>query len=138
MIETLVQRESSAIPVEIRRAIITLWLSVSLSVIATVANWWLVGPKHPALQIFNIAFFMLLIWKVSEGRNWARITWLVVFMGGCCLVLLFALLSRVYRAEVFRSPFSVVVFVVQASIQFYATVLLCTSKGRAWFLRTAR
>jgi len=128
-------------PVEIHRAISIVWLSVSLIVIATIGNWWLVPPKHPAfsviLQIFNVAFFAFLIRKISRGRNWARIIWLVLFVGGCCVVMLFALVSKVYRAGVFYSPFSMVVFVVQAAIQFYATVLLCTSKGRAWFLRAA-
>ena len=127
-------------PVEIRRAVSVLWLSLLLSVTATtIIDWRHVYRVDTTfsvvVQILNNSFFALIIWKVSQGRSWARITYLLVFAGGCLLIPLLAVFSETYRAAVFGSLFSAVVVVVQATIQLYATVLLCTSKGRTWFLR---
>jgi uncharacterized membrane protein YuzA (DUF378 family) len=140
MTETVGPPESKAMPVEIRRAVNVLWLSLLLSVTAaTIADWRQVyrldSTFSVVVQVFENSFFALIIWKVGQGRSWARITYLLVFAGGCLLIPLLAVFSETYRAAAFGSRFSVVVLVLQTAIQLYATVLLCTSKGRTWFLR---
>ena len=77
MTETLVQSELKMRPVEIRRAVGVLWLSLLLAIVATIIDWRHVYRKNVAfsvvVQIFTYGFLALLIWKVSKGRNWARI-----------------------------------------------------------------
>jgi hypothetical protein len=140
VIETVGSPESKAMPVQIRRAVSVLWLSLLLSLTAaTIMDWRHVYVSDTTfsvvVQLFENSFFALIIWKVSQGRRWARITYLLVFAGGCLLIPLLATFSEAYRAAAFGSAFSLVVVVVQTAIQLYAAVLLCTSKGRTWFIR---
>jgi hypothetical protein len=140
MTETLIEPQSNVMPEEIRRAVGVLWLSVLLGVVASLVNWRLFDRSEDpvfsvVVQIFTFGFMALLIWKISQGRNWARVTWLVFFVGGCLINVLFTLFSKTYRVGVFGSFFPAAVFVVQTAIQFYAIVLLFTAKGRTWFAR---
>jgi predicted neutral ceramidase superfamily lipid hydrolase len=139
MTETLIQPDSSIMPGEIRRVVGILWLSLLLALIATLIDWRHVSRYGVGftvfIQIFSYSLWAILIWKIGQGRSWARITWLLLFAGGALISVLFTVYSGTYRAAVFGSSFSAVVFVVQTAIQFYAFVLLFTPKGRAWFLR---
>jgi hypothetical protein len=139
MTETPIQPESKVMPVEIRRAVSVLWLSLLLAAIATAVQWLQIYLEDPVSAVVDHilawVFFALLIWKISQGRGWARITWLFAFVVGWLLTVLFALFSNTYRAVVFHSPFSEGIGLVQVAIQFYATVLLFTSNGRTWFLQ---
>ncbi len=127
-------------PREVRRAVGVLWLSLLLAFIATIIDWRHVSRDGVGftvfVQIFSDGLLALLIWKISQGRSWARITWLLLFAGGVLIVVLFIVYSRTYRAGVFGSTFTTVIFAIQTAIQLYATVLLFTAKARAWFLRT--
>jgi len=137
MTETLIEPQSNVMPEEIRRAVGVLWLSLLLGVVSSLVNWHRIEDPVFAVvvQIFTSGFMALLIWKISQGRNWARVTWLVLFVGGCLVNVLFTLFSKTYRVGVFGSFFPAAVFVVQTAIQFYAVVLLFTAKGRTWFVR---
>jgi hypothetical protein len=139
MIETLIPPDSNIMPAEIRRAVRVLWLSLLLAFIVAIIDLRHVSRYHVGhtvfVQIFSDGFLALLIWKISQGRSWARITWLLLFAAGALIVVLFTVYSRTYRAGVFGSNFSAVFFAIQTAIQFYAAVLLFTPNGRSWFLR---
>jgi hypothetical protein len=139
MTETFIQPDSNIMPVEIRRAVGVLWLSLLLTFIATVIDWRHVSRYGVGFtvfaQIFPMVFWALLIWKIGQGRSWARITWLLLFVGGGLITVLFIVYSRTFRDGVFGSTYSAGLFLIQTAIQVYATVLLFTAKAREWFLR---
>ena len=139
MTKTLIQPNSDIMPVEIRRAVGVLWLSLLLNFVAMVADWRHVSRYGSGftlfVQIVPIIFLALLIWKISQGRSWARITWLLLFAGGGLITVLFTVYSRSFRNGVFGSTYSAGLFTIQAALQVYATVLLVSAKAREWFLR---
>lgn len=143
MTETLAQPDSNMMPVEIRRAVGVLWLSLALGSIGALIHDWLRVSRNGMgfvvfVQIFSYGLWALLIWKISQGRMWARITWLVIFACGALATVFLALGamggSRI-AAKSLNSPFSDVIVVVQIAIQSYATVLLFSRKAGTWFLR---
>jgi hypothetical protein len=75
----------------------------------------------------TLAFNAFLVWKIYQGRNWARITFLAFFSLG--------LLPWVFivRAEFHRSIGLWSISMIQAAIQAYAMVLIFTSPGKEWF-----
>jgi len=141
MTETVVQPDLKIMPMEIRRAVGALWLSLLLNFIVTVIDWGHVSRYRLGcavfVQIFPIICLALLIWKIGQGRSWARTILLVLLVGGGLITVLFTMYSRTFRDEVFRSTYSAGFFAIQSTIQIYATVLLFTAKARDWFVRTA-
>ena len=84
-----------------------------------------------AFNIFVIGFtsatYCLLLWKISEGKNWARIVFLVLFVLGVVPYLF------VLRSEFPRSPLLGTMSILQAGIQGWGLFLLFTGPGNAWF-----
>jgi hypothetical protein len=143
MTETLVQPTSNVMPMEVRRAVGLLWLSLLLTCIAAIiADWNRASRKGFGfavfIQIFAYGLWALLIWKIGQGRRWARITWLVLFACGALTTVFLALGAlggSKTAANDFDLPFSAVIVVVQIAIQSYATVLLFSRTGGTWFLQ---
>ena len=140
MTETLIEPRSNVMPEAVRRAVGVLWLSVLLAVVSSLVNWRIAERAEDPLvsvaaRIFTFGFMALLIWKISQGRNWARVTWLVILVGGSSITMLLALFFKTYRIGVFGSFFSAAVFVIQTALQSYAIVLLFTARGGTWFAR---
>ena len=109
MAEILVQPESTVIPAEVRRAVGLLWLSLPLAAATTIIDGRHVYRGNAyfsvIIQIVTFRFFALLIWKLSQGRSWARITFLCIFVVGCFISLL-VLFSQTHHTEVFQFLFS--------------------------------
>ena len=80
----------------------------------------------------TIAILAFLIWKVSAGRNWARITLLVFFLIG---VLPFAF---ILRREFVRSVGLASISIVQMAVQASSLVVVFTSSANVWFRSQAR
>src|SRR5258706_13861316 len=78
-----------------------------------------------------LVFFCFLIMQISSGRNWARITYLVLFLIGLIPA------WPTFAAEFARSPILGILSVVQLAIQGYAVFLLFTSPGKTWFQKKA-
>ena len=76
---------------------------------------------------FTIAILSFLIWKVSEGKNWARITVLVFFLIGA-LSFAFTL-----RSEFARSVDLASISIVQVAVQACSLILVFTSPANQWF-----
>jgi hypothetical protein len=84
-----------------------------------------------SVVVLVMVFFCLLIWKISSGRNWARITYLVLFLIGLIPAI------PTLAAEFARSPILGVLTVAQAIMQAYGLYLLFASPGKAWFQKKA-
>ena len=119
-------------PSSIRLALGLLWLGFAIGPLKLVLNWsYLVSRSGVGFNLFVIGFvsatYCLFLWKISEGRNWARIVFLVVFVLGV-LPYVFIL-----RSEFSRSPLLATLSILQAGIQGWGLFLLFTSPGKEWF-----
>ena len=84
----------------------------------------------PAFQIvvFSItaAIMALFYVKISAGRNWARITFAVMFVLGLP-VMIFVL------PKLLQNPVRGVFLLLQTGLQMYALFLIFTKPGSEWF-----
>jgi len=143
MAETLLQPKLNVKPMEVRRAVAALWVSVLIGVVAAIVEHWN-RPSHTGVA-FAVFFYSsiaglwaLLIWKIGQGRRWARITWLVLFAVSALATIIQALAAlggSKRAADFFGSPFSAVVIGLRMAISFYATLLLFSRSGATWFVR---
>jgi uncharacterized membrane protein len=77
------------------------------------------------IAIFTLGFFM--VWKISAGRNWARIILLVLVV----INLPFAALANV--AELKRSVLSGALSIIIEVLIWIGTYLLFTKNSNLWF-----
>ena len=75
------------------------------------------------------AFYAFVIAKVSAGRNWARIFWLIMFTPSITLNIALGYLS----AEFTRAPAMGALTLLQMGMVVYALFLLFTQPGSVWF-----
>jgi hypothetical protein len=119
-------------PPEISRAISLLWASLAVGLVKTPMQWaYLTAQASIAftgfILVFTLAILSFLILKIGQGRNWARIVFLV-FSGLGFLPFLFVL-----RSEFARSPALGTFSVLQVGLQVFALFLVFTSPGKEWF-----
>ena len=119
-------------PVAVRRAIGLLWASLAIGALKTPLDWaYLTSRASVAFNafviIFTFAITAFFIWKIGQGRNWARIIFLVLFLLG---VVPFVF---IVRSEFARSPASGLLSSVQSGLQAVAFFLIFTSPGKEWF-----
>jgi hypothetical protein len=72
-----------------------------------------------------------LIFKISTGKNWARITYLVLFIIGMLPAV------PVILGEFSRLPVVGALSLAQVGLQLFALVLLFTKPGSGWFRKVA-
>lgn len=119
-------------PIEVTRAVRFLLASLAIGLMASaihVAQRVSGAPLVLALLIV-IAFFgvyLLLVSRISAGRNWARIIFLVLVLFG----LPFAVPT--YLAELRRSILWGSVSILVALLQLIGTYLLFTKNSNLWF-----
>ena len=75
--------------------------------------------------MFGLLFF--LIRKISDGRNWARIVFLVLFLLGVPFSI------PVYLEEVSRNLFLAILSSIQFILQVVAIYLMFTRNSTLWF-----
>jgi hypothetical protein len=126
----------SARPREVDWAIRLLWIMLAIALLASPLRWRLTTGVHGALGILvNDLFFFgipaLLIWKISEGANWARITFLVLVLFGIAVTTAFAIRGGLSH---FHVPVSIwVTSGLETLCQWSACVLLFSQPARYWF-----
>src|SRR5260370_1568537 len=69
----------------------------------------------------------LFLWKIAQGRNWARITFFILFLLGAPIS--FSLLPR----EFARSSLLGMLTILQTALQPGAFLLFFTTPGQQWF-----
>lgn len=95
------------------------------------------------VEVFTFASIAFLIFKISAGRNWARITFLVTFVIAMLLLLLLLplMLGESFLpfmlGYLFRSPVVGALWVALLGLRVYALFLLFTQPGSAWFRKVA-
>ena len=121
-------------PPEIGRATSLLWASLAVGLVKTPMQWANLTARASIaftgfILVFTLAIISFLILKIDQGRNWARIVFLV-FSGLGFLPFLFVL-----RSEFARSPALGTFSVLQVGLQVFALFLIFTSPGKEWFSR---
>ncbi|HEY4211829.1 MAG TPA: hypothetical protein VGM84_10140 [Steroidobacteraceae bacterium] len=109
-----------------------------LGLVAIIARWdyysRLASPS-PAItivsQVLSLAVFVWFYAKIYAGRNWARITWLVLSLLGILIGF-----NQTFRSLINAAPFLVKANLVVGIVINLATAwLLFFSPGRLWFRR---
>jgi hypothetical protein len=96
-------------------------------------NWERTPAISVSFQVFifvgSVLLIALLNWKITQGRNWARMTYLVLF--------LITIVPAVFAVaiESLFSAVSAILVALEFIIPLYALWLLFTSPGRSWFER---
>ena len=117
-------------PPSIERAVKLLWTAVAIGVVSTLLTFMLIGgPTLGGLvaAVIGLAITAFLITKIGEGRHWARIVLLVLFVLGVGGFFLGSGLSFDI------APLLTLVGLVQLGIEGYALYLLFTPPGGDWF-----
>lgn len=119
-------------PRSVTLAVTLLWISFAIGLIRMLVDpSGLKAVPFPAIvwpiAAVITAFFCLIIFKIAAGRNWARITFLVVFLVSLVLGL------PALMAEFLRNPAFGLLSVVSSLMQLCAVILLFTSPGKSWF-----
>jgi hypothetical protein len=119
-------------PPQISRAITLLWISVAISFAAIPLEWSFLRSISSVVSIllqdiFTAGVFAFFIWKIGQGRNWARVTFLVMFVLGALLSL-----WALPKAPSFPR-IGWIIFIVQAALQAYALLLMFVGPGKAFF-----
>jgi hypothetical protein len=78
------------------------------------------------IAALSLAIYGGLAWKLSQGRNWARIVYLI-------FVLLWLCQCALSAKALIRSPLPLASVLIQAVLHLTALSLLFTNPGRLWF-----
>lgn len=117
-------------------AVTLLWASLFVGVVKVLMDFSYLRAVARAdlisfVIIFTFALIVFLIFRISAGKNWARIAYLVLFVIGTLPTV------PIVLGEFSRSPVAGVLSVVQVGLQIYALVLLFTKPGSGWFRKVA-
>lgn len=119
-------------PVEVTRAVQLLYASLGIGLVKSIVDFGRISSQSSVgltlfimLVTFGLLFFF--IWKISDGRNWARIVFLVLFLLG----LPFSV--PLYLEEFGRNIFLGSLSVIQVLIQLIATYLMFKKSSSLWF-----
>lgn len=119
-------------PSQINTAVNLLWASLAIGFVKSIMDMQHLGSQaSPAFTNFIlisvIAVMVLLIVFISKGKNWARITFLVLFILGSLPSIPLVL------GEFTRSPVLGAFSLVQIVLQVVALYMVFTKPGAAWF-----
>jgi hypothetical protein len=128
--ETVTSR--TVVPPEVSRAVLLIVVSLLLGAIKTIVDWKHLssvnGPSFTvSVLLLTFAVNGLLLWKIYQGRNWARLTFLTLFLLGLIPWIF------IVGAEFHRSTVLAFASNIQAAIQVYAMALVFTSPAKEWF-----
>ena len=117
-------------PSEVSKAIKLLFLSFSISVLFTIFYF----TNQIESPVFLIAFFIasgftiLLILKIMQGKNWARITYLVLFILGIPGII------ESFPSALENSFYHGLFLIVPLTINSIALILLFKKTSSQWFI----
>jgi hypothetical protein len=125
-------RSVSQRPHSVGSAVNLLWASLAVGLLKTLMRFAdFSAQASAAFTIFVVAFTFaiigFLIVSISAGKNWARITLLVLFVIGVLPTLF------IVSSELSRSLLLGTLSVAQIGLQGFALFLLFTQPGSTWF-----
>jgi hypothetical protein len=117
-------------PTEVRTAIKLLYISLGIGIVSSILSFPRAGSTFSALFIlvFTDALLIFIIIQISKGRNWARITFLVLCLLGLPLTVLILL------QEFMTDSVMAGIIVIQTTLQFIVVLLLFRKDSTRWFM----
>jgi hypothetical protein len=125
-------RHMATKPREVNWAILLMWAALVIGPIKEAMDWShrkSLGPIHTQVLIGVVTLLLLsyFIWEVSQGRNWARITLLVLFLLGLPSYFFYV------REEFGRSVILAALSILQALMQVTGLLLTFMAPAKDWF-----
>ena len=129
-------KEKKSMPNKVSMAVTLLWIVIAVGVISSTFNFsssleianasglglgWLIFTLY--FTFLLLAFF---VWKIGQGKNWARITYLILFIIGVPFTIYSYLTSVV-------SMLSIILGIVGMIVQIIALVFLFQKQSSDWF-----
>ena len=128
-------------PKNIILAIRLLWGSLALGALGVALSWDFafsqtqMPPDFPMdknlffllIILFTYAIMSWVVLKISSGRNWARILWLIVFIIGIPISI--PNLTTVYN----QSKVIFLISIINSGLQLIAVCFLFSKAGNVWF-----
>ena len=119
-------------PARIKKAVALLWLMLGLGLISYALQWHYVTTLRGIAFAIYVAFaiFVVVAWlihKISRGRNWARITFLLL------LIAVYVLALLQLRSGIGRFDVAAFIGILQLLTQSWALYLMFSEPGRRWF-----
>ena len=115
-------------PVEVINAVKLIYVSICAGIINSIIEHHAVSIEEWLPQIvFSYGISFLLATKISFGKNWARITYLIIIIIGIPPIILN------FITAVSRSPVVGAIMLLTFVLQFAAVVLLLNNKSKTWF-----
>jgi hypothetical protein len=118
-------------PTVVQRAVNLLYLSAAISVACFLIECSFPSPVDLGGPIFGfligLAFAVWQIYYIDQGRNWARITFLVLFL--VSIPMYVSSLSRMFKLSLLLDGLSVANFI----IDIFALAFLFSRQARPWF-----
>lgn len=114
-------------PQQVKRAVVLLCISAGVGILQWAVQVAQTGQIVPGnlVTLCVLAFF---IYMISQGRNWARITFLVMFLLGA-----FFSLMTMSQLFVFHSFLTLTLLIGQMFIQILAIGFLFEKESSHWF-----
>ena len=115
-------------PIEVINAVKLIYGSICAGIINSIIEHHAVSIEEWLPQIvFSYGISFLLATKISFGKNWARITYLIIIIIGIPPITLN------FITAVSRSPAIGAIMLLTFVLQFAAVVLLLNNKSKTWF-----
>ena len=129
-------RHMSTRPPQVNWSILLQLVALGIGPVVTALDWNYLKSLGPIQKVISDAAVSLLIlgfiiWKMSLGRNWARVTLLVLFLIGLPFYFFYI------RAEIGRSAILAALSVLQAIVQGAGLFLVFTDPAKDWFKKAA-
>ena len=123
---------ASSKPKAVEIAVLILWLALACGLAMSVVKLGQVALPVSLIFIYSFLAFCfavsaLFVYKISRGRNWARITYLILILFGT----LKALPNLIPTIE--HAPFYGTLNIAVVASQLVAMTMLFTSSSNGWF-----
>jgi hypothetical protein len=123
-------------PQEVNWSIFLQFVALAIGPIATGLDWKHLQTLAPIQKVAlnaasTLLFIGFFIWKMSQGRNWARITLLVFFLVSLPFYFFFV------RAEFGRSSILALLSILQALFQGAGLLVAFIAPTKYWFTKPA-
>ena len=126
------EAQVSTRPKEVRLGILCLWAALAVGLINSATHIFRFGTPVPLvilcpMFVLTFLFSAFFIYKISQGRSWARVTYLILLIFGIVYTI------RGLAVEFSHDPVMAVISVVRVIVLLYAMYLLFSYPSDAWF-----
>ena len=126
------EAQISSKPREVRLGILCLWAALAVGLIKSITHIFRFGTQVPLVILcltflFTFLFSAFFIYKISQGRSWARATYLILLIFGIAYTI------RGLAVEFSHDPVMAVISTGRVIVLLYAMYLLFSYPSDAWF-----